>query len=72
MTNGEAYRILTSQWTNMHHSERTGLDNSSEYQDILDLVKEGKRIEAVFMATALKTDRGDAWRVKMGDLPFAN
>jgi len=71
MTNSEAYFIITRDWTNMHHTERTGLDNSSEYQDILDLVKEGNRIEAVFMATALRTSAGDAWRAKQGK-KFAN
>ncbi len=65
MTNFEAYRILTREWTNMHHSERTALDSNSQlYSDVLALVKRGMREEATDAVIVLITDAGQKWRAK--------
>jgi hypothetical protein len=67
MTNEEAYRILTREWTNMHHTERTALDNDKIiYEDALALVKRGMRDEATDQVIPLITIAGQAWRVKQG------
>ncbi len=62
MTNEEAYRIITRDWTNMHHSERTVLDTHPDYQKILDAVKAGDRETAITLALNVRTDAGRAWR----------
>jgi hypothetical protein len=70
MSNSEAYRILTRELTNMHHTERTALDRSASYQRILNAVKMGKNGLAVAMSyNRFRNGQGDAWRAKQG-LPF--
>jgi hypothetical protein len=72
MTNSEAYRILTREWTNMHHTERTALDNDKVlYNDVMALVKRGMREEATEQVVTLITDAGQAWRAKQ-DKRFIN
>jgi len=72
MSDNEAYRILTRELTNMHHSERDALDNARwRYRAALDLVKAGKNAEAIELACELVTDNGQAWRAKQ-DLRFIN
>lgn len=72
MSNHEAYRILTRELTNMHHSERTALDNAGwRYDSALELVRQGRNDEAVELVSALVTDAGQAWRAKQ-DKKFVN
>jgi hypothetical protein len=72
MENSEAYRVLTREWTNMHHTERTALDGSASYQRILNAVKQGKKDLAVAMAAnRFRNSQGDAWRAKQ-DKDFVN
>lgn len=67
MSDFEAYRILTRELTNMHHSERTALDNAGwKYRAALDLVKACKGAEAVELVIPMVTDAGQAWRAKQG------
>lgn len=70
MENNEAYRILTRELTNMHHTERTVLDTHPSYQAAMDAVKAGNKGLAVSLAyNNFRTDKGDAYRVK-NSLPF--
>lgn len=69
MTNEEAYRILTRELTNMHHTERTALDYSDRYQEALDAVKTGQNGKAVSLVYGLRTGAGEASRTARG-LPF--
>ncbi len=62
MSNQEAYRIITRDWTNMHHTERTVLDTHPDYQKILDAVKVGDRETALTLALNVRTAEGRAWR----------
>jgi len=71
MENSEAYRILTRELTNMYHTERSALDVSPKYQEILDNVKAGNVHKAVVAAISLRTESGNKWRAKQ-DLPFIN
>jgi hypothetical protein len=72
MSDHEAYRILTRELTNMHHSERTALDNDSvRYRDALDLVKRGMHDEATEVVIPLVTVAGQTWRAKQ-NIRFLN
>jgi len=64
MSDSEAYRILTREWTNMHHTERTALDKLRALPVILKAVKDGKSVAAVTLVKPLRTEKGDAWRAK--------
>jgi DNA-binding FadR family transcriptional regulator len=68
--NSTAYFILTREMTNMHHSERTDLDKSPQYQEIMDAVKAGNSILAMYLVEAIRNSAGDAYRAKR-NLPFA-
>jgi DNA-binding FadR family transcriptional regulator len=67
--NTTAYFILTREMTNMHHSERTDLDKSPQYQEIMDAVKAGNTELALYLVQAVKNTAGDAYRAKR-DIPF--
>lgn len=72
MSDHEAYRILTREWTNMHASERDILDRAGwKYLSALELTKQGRREEAVEIVTAMITDKGQTWRAKQ-DKKFIN
>lgn len=64
MTNEEAYRILTRDWTNMHHTERTVLDTHPDYQKMMDAVKAGDRQTAITLALNVRTPAGRKWRAE--------
>jgi len=70
MDNATAYFILVREMTNMHHTERTALDNSPQYQETLDAVKANDTARAIELAQALRTEQGEANRAKRG-VPFA-
>jgi hypothetical protein len=72
MDNSEAYFTLTRKLLNLHHTERTALDNSPQYQAIMDLVKEGtreSRANAILLAQGVRTERGGFYRAER-NLPF--
>lgn len=71
MSDFEAYRILTSELTNMHHTERDALDSYLMYHTTLDAVKAGNNALAISLALPLVTEAGDKWRAKQ-DKPFIN
>lgn len=72
MSDFEAYRILTRELTNMHHTERTALDNSGWiYTSALELTRQGRNAEATSLVFGLMTVAGCAWRQKQ-DKKFLN
>lgn len=66
MSDFDAYRILTREFTNMHHTERTALDTYAMYHTTLDAVKAGDKDLAIALVMPLVTEAGDAWRAKQG------
>jgi hypothetical protein len=58
----DAYARLTRVLTNMHHTERTALDQSTFYDTAMRLVIDGRDQEAVALVKPLATERGDDWR----------
>ncbi len=71
MSNQEAYRILTREWTNTYGEERDNLDAMANLQEVLDQVKRGDRLAAVWNILGIQTERGDKWRAKQ-DKEFIN
>jgi hypothetical protein len=72
MSDFEAYRILTREWTNMHHSERTALDHAGWiYTSAMELTRQGRKDEATSLVFGLITVAGCAWRQKQ-DKRFLN
>ena len=59
-----AYHRITRVLRDMHHTERTMLDESPHYLAILTAIHGGNDAQALAMAEHIHTERGDAWRAR--------
>ena len=67
MSNSEAYRILTRELTHMYASERTALDESPDYETIMEHVRSGRHSTAVEMSLQFRNNDGNRWRYNAFD-----